>query len=128
MYNKGLVVSIILGFLLLAGLPFWYGAFTPGTGEPPKLELPPDKKECIEPVEFMRVSHTNLLSAWKEQVVREGKRTYVSSRGKEYTMSLTNTCIECHADKTKFCDRCHDYMNVKPWCWNCHNVPSEAKK
>jgi len=76
----------------------------------------------------MRVSHTDLLNTWKEQVVREGKRTYVSSRGKEYVMSLTNTCVDCHSNKAKFCDRCHDYMNVKPWCWDCHNVPQEAKK
>jgi hypothetical protein len=44
-------------------------------------------------------------------------------------MSLTNTCItQCHSNKAKFCDRCHDYMNVQPWCWDCHNFPKEAGK
>jgi hypothetical protein len=76
----------------------------------------------------MRTNHTDLLNTWKEQVVRDGKRTYVSSTGKAHQMSLTNTCMECHANKAKFCDRCHDYMNVKPFCWDCHNIPTEAKK
>jgi hypothetical protein len=128
LYNKGLTISIIISFLVLAGLPFWYGAFSPGTREIPKLELPPDRKECVEPAQYMRTNHTDLLTTWKEQVVRDGKRTYVSSTGKAYQMGLTNTCMECHANKAKFCDRCHDYMNVKPFCWDCHNIPDEAKK
>jgi hypothetical protein len=55
--------------------------------------------------------------------VRQGQRTYVATDGKEYMVSLTNTCMDCHRDKAKFCDRCHDYVQVSPTCWNCHNTP-----
>jgi hypothetical protein len=107
----------------------WYGWLNRSAEGAPKLELPPGEKECVESTQYMRTSHVDLLNNWKETVVRDGKRTYVSSTGKEYTMSLTNTCItQCHSNKAKFCDRCHDYMNVQPWCWDCHNFPKEAGK
>jgi hypothetical protein len=110
-------------------VPIWYGWLNRSAEGAPKLELPPGEKECVESTQYMRTSHVDLLNNWKETVVRDGKRTYVSSTGKEYTMSLTNTCItQCHSNKAKFCDRCHDYMNVQPWCWDCHNFPKEAGK
>jgi hypothetical protein len=81
----------------------------------------------VESTQFMRFGHVDLLNNWKDAVVREGRRTYISSTGNSYTMSLTNTCItQCHFKKSAFCDRCHDYMSVKPWCWDCHNFPREA--
>ena len=35
-------------------------------------------------------------------------------------MSLQNECMRCHSNKKKFCDECHNYMAVKPYCWDCH--------
>ena len=36
-------------------------------------------------------------------------------------MSLTEHLPEaCHANKAEFCDRCHNYAAVKPYCWDCH--------
>ncbi|MBW2266037.1 MAG: hypothetical protein JRF28_07735 [Deltaproteobacteria bacterium] len=45
-------------------------------------------------------------------------------------MSLQNTCMSdnCHAKKTEFCDQCHDYTAVEPYCWDCHIVPKEPKE
>jgi hypothetical protein len=40
-------------------------------------------------------------------------------------MSLTNTCLDCHPNKDTFCDRCHNYMAVSPYCWDCHIVPEQ---
>jgi hypothetical protein len=37
------------------------------------------------------------------------------------------TCLECHSNKTKFCDQCHNYLDVQPYCWDCHLVPKESK-
>jgi len=71
----------------------------------------------------MRKNHVDLLTRWRDWVVRDGDLEYVASDGKEYTMSLTQTCLECHSNKDKFCDRCHDYLRVSPRCWDCHNVP-----
>jgi hypothetical protein len=68
----------------------------------------------------MKAEHMQLLDVWREAVVRRGERTYVSPDGKEYDMSLSNTCLDCHANKTEFCDRCHNYASVQPYCWDCH--------
>jgi hypothetical protein len=35
-------------------------------------------------------------------------------------MSLEETCFSCHDDKSNFCDSCHDYTAVDPYCWDCH--------
>jgi len=40
-------------------------------------------------------------------------------------MSLQNTCMECHSNKSKFCDQCHTYAAVNPFCWECHIQPEE---
>ena len=45
---------------------------------------------------------------------------YTNRKGKTYNMSLSNTCMDCHDNKAEFCDRCHDYASVRPYCWDCH--------
>ena len=56
--------------------------------------------------------------AWRGFSVRDGR---------EIEASLSGTCLRCHSDKTRFCDRCHDDAGVKPACWDCHVVP-EARR
>ena len=75
----------------------------------------------------MKHEHMQLLIDWKDSVVRYGIRTYVASDGKEHVISLTNTCMECHSNKAEFCDQCHDYVGVQPYCWDCHNLPEEEQ-
>ncbi len=62
------------------------------------------------------------------------RRFYTSSEeqgtgmaGKIHYKSLQMTCMDCHSNKSKFCDQCHDYMGVKPYCWDCHVEPKENK-
>lgn len=76
----------------------------------------------------MRTSHMVMLNVWRDDVVRRGDRLYHSANGKTYNMSLTNTCLECHSDKAKFCDQCHNYLAVAPFCWDCHLVPEPKEK
>ncbi len=45
---------------------------------------------------------------------------HVSSDGKKHEMSLTGTCLSCHAEPDKFCNRCHAYAGVEALCWDCH--------
>jgi hypothetical protein len=40
-------------------------------------------------------------------------------------MSLSNTCLACHDGQEKFCNACHKYLAVKPFCWDCHFDPKE---
>ena len=42
------------------------------------------------------------------------------------TKSLTLECLSCHSNKDKFCDECHEYLKVKPYCWDCHIIPVVA--
>jgi hypothetical protein len=69
-----------------------------------------------------------LLSQWKEQSVRNGIKTYTASDGRVYDISLTDTCMECHPNKADYCDRCHNYIGVTPYCWDCHNLPQNKSK
>jgi hypothetical protein len=125
MYNAG---KIILGLLLFVGLvtfPFWYNAGRAAV--PPELVLPEKEKECVEPAQFMRAKHMELIDQWRNEVVRKGNRIYVGFNGKKYDMSLQNTCMGCHKEKEKFCDRCHNYVAVTPNCWSCHIEPKEMR-
>ncbi len=123
MYNAGKIVVGIIIFLVLVSIPFWYNRGK--TATPPKLEVGTTEKECVESIPYMKASHMKLLESWRNDVVREGKLIYVNSTGKQYQMSLQNTCTKCHAKKSEFCDRCHNYVEVSPKCWDCHIAPKE---
>ena len=133
MYDAGKIIIGILIFLGLIAVPVLYNAVSGKAAAPPDLDLNTpviqklDEKKCIEGTTYMQASHMQMLDTWRDEVSRNGKRVYVASDGKEYNMSLSNTCLECHSNKEKFCDRCHGYVGVRePVCWTCHVVPKEA--
>jgi hypothetical protein len=119
MYDAG---KIVLGLAVFGGLvtgPVWYGLGR-GKGQPPELAKPADAKQCIEPTSFMRARHMELLNDWRDAVVRRADRVYVASDGQQHARSLTGTCLRCHAEPDKFCNRCHAYAGVEALCWDCH--------
>lgn len=122
MYNTKYVLPGLLIFLAVFTFPFW-GSVGADEYKRPELALPIDQKECIEPVEYMRAYHMDLLDTWRDQALREGKRTYTASNGKVWSASLQNTCMECHTNKEEFCDKCHVTNSVTPYCWDCHVAP-----
>ena len=121
MNDKKWIISGIVVFVLIALFPFWYNR---GKAVPaPKVELTEQAKaakECVRSTEYMRAEHMQLLDVWRHAVVREAERVYVNPSGKEFNMSLSNTCLDCHSNKAEFCDRCHNYASVRPYCWTCH--------
>jgi cytochrome c len=125
MYNGGKIIVGIVIFLGLITFPIYYNAVK--AGAPPKLEMPDKSKgtECVMPTKFMKSSHMELLDSWRNDVVRNGLRVFTSPTGKKYNMSLQVTCMNCHTSKANFCDRCHNYLNVAPKCWECHIEPVE---
>lgn len=126
MYNAGKVITGgVIVFLCLAMFPVWYVLASGKYGYAPELEVISEEKQCVESSEWMRFHHPDLLVKWGNLATREGIRTYVNSRGEEYKISLTSTCMDCHSNKSEFCDRCHDYAGVEPNCWNCHVAPEE---
>lgn len=123
------VITGLVVFLILVTFPFWYDVGNSAAAPEPELDTPAIRqlaeKQCVEATPYMRESHMALLNTWRTAVVRDGYRVYVAENGKPYEMSLQNKCMECHANKSEFCDRCHDYLGVAPDCWNCHVEPEE---
>ncbi len=120
--------KILIGLVIFFGLitlPIWYNVASGKADYIPEPEIITDAKHCVEPTPYMRDKHMELLNTWKESVVRDGARTYTAMDGQEYKMSLTGTCLDCHSNKAEFCDRCHSYTGVKPYCWDCHVVPEK---
>ena len=120
MYDASKILTGLVIFMVLITFPFWFSIASQKSGYVPEPKLPEDERECVESREYMKALHMDLLNQWRESVVRQGDRVYVSSRGKRYEMSLTGTCLGCHKEKTEFCDQCHDYVGTKPYCWDCH--------
>jgi hypothetical protein len=127
MYDGGKIITgLIIGIVLLT-YPFWSNL---GKASPrPEIVLPTKSKQCVEPREYMRAKHMQVLDLWRDSTVRAAKRLYIGDDGQAITMSLQNTCMrsDCHAKKSEFCDRCHDYTGVRPYCWDCHMPPKETK-
>lgn len=131
MYDIGKIAFVIILVVGFVALPFLlnFGKSTPLPE--PDLNTPAinqmSQKQCVLPAEKMRTEHMQLLNDWRDSVVRDGSRYYGEINGKLYEKSLQNTCLHCHSNKEKFCDRCHTYTNVKPYCWDCHFEPKENK-
>lgn len=124
MYDKKIVIPLLVVIVFALTYPVW-SLFGKSSVAPelsldtPEIQAMAEKK-CIEDTEFMRSEHMTLLNEWRIKSVREGTHIYLATDGKEYEMSLQNTCLSCHSNKAEFCDSCHTYADVDPDCWVCH--------
>ena len=123
MYDTGKIITGLIIFTGLMTFPIWRGV----AGNVPKLEKPTMSRDCVADIEYMRTSHMQLLDHWRDAVLRDGDRAMVTVDGKQYKKSLMLGCMKCHSDKKKFCDQCHTYASVKPYCWDCHYVPKDKE-
>ncbi|MFH1699102.1 MAG: sulfate reduction electron transfer complex DsrMKJOP subunit DsrJ [Candidatus Zixiibacteriota bacterium] len=126
MYDSGKVFIGLVIFLVLITFPMWYNFAEGDADYVPELEKPVKGNACVEDTEYMRSFHMDLLNQWREAVVRDGQRVYTAKDGQKYNMSLTHTCLDCHASQKNFCEKCHTYLKVDPYCWDCHTVPEEV--
>jgi hypothetical protein len=131
MNDKTKIVTGLVIFVCIVISPFLYNMGKATSAPEPKLS---DKakaaKQCVESKAYMKAEHMQLLDFWRTSVVREGNRIYASSNGNQYNMSLSSgedSCLGCHTDKAEFCDQCHNYASVTPYCWDCHIDPKEKK-
>ena len=127
MYNGGKVLIGILVFLVLISSPLWYNMAMDGSDYQVELEKAVRGDNCVRDSVWMKANHMDLLNEWRDQVVRNDERFETGSDGVQYERSLSFTCLNCHENKDKFCDRCHDYLGVEPYCWECHVVPKEVQ-
>ena len=126
MYDGGkIIVGLIIGIGLFMS-PFFYNAGKAAKAPNPELtEKAKEAKTCMREKDYMTTSHFTMLDNWRHEVVRSGERYYKRSDGEIFYKSLQLTCMDCHSNKTKFCDQCHNYMSVNPYCWDCHIAPKE---
>jgi hypothetical protein len=123
MRDKGRIYVGLLAFLVLVTFPIWYNLVSGHESQPPEIVLPAGESQCVADKEYMRIEHMVMLMDWRDEVVREKDRIFVTADGRKFDKSLTRTCMDCHSDKAEFCDRCHDYVGVTPYCWDCHVEP-----
>jgi len=127
--NK-IIVGLVIFFAIVT-LPFWKNVGKVIPAPQPKLDTPAiaklTEKKCVMPTDWMRANHMQLLIDWREEVVRSQAqsgpsdfRVFESPDGRKFLASLSNTCMNCHSNKTQFCDQCHNYVAVTPTCWGCH--------
>lgn len=148
MYDAGKVIAGLVIFVVLLTSPIWYnlakgeGAVkvNPVVDESAiqddrermesvmkQLGMPYEwKRECVADSAYMRASHMDLLNEWRDLVVRSGERVHTAPSGRKFEMSLSNECMFCHRNKSKFCDECHNPLGVNPYCWDCHIEPKEG--
>ncbi|MBN1213604.1 MAG: sulfate reduction electron transfer complex DsrMKJOP subunit DsrJ [candidate division Zixibacteria bacterium] len=125
MYDAGKIIIGLIIFLIIITFPVWYNIAMGKATYIPQLEYPVDAEQCVADSAYIRASHMDLLNTWRDKVVREGERVYHTPDGRRFEMSLSNTCMKCHNKKEEFCDRCHNYLAVDPYCWDCHIEPKE---
>jgi len=130
---KAVFIGVVI-FVVLVTSPLWKNLGQVIPGPDPQLntaaimKLPEKDRTCVESKEYMRANHMLLLGEWRDEVVRDANRDYVNSKGKKYLASLSNNCMECHSNKSQFCDQCHNYVAVVPNCWGCHWEKEKEKK
>ncbi len=116
MGGKG-AIAIVVALIGLIAAPLLYTAAGNGLfNKPPKpeLTLPAGGGKCIEPTEFMRKNHMTLLVHVRDDIVRNG------AHKPKYHIEH---CKTCHTKRAEFCDKCHNYVGVKPECFDCHYLP-----
>jgi len=99
-------VFIVFAFIFIALFPF----LLQGLQKPQEPELVIPSGKCVRPLEFMRKNHMDMLKSAREKAIRKGERG---------SFTLTN-CMKCHINRDEFCDRCHNFVGVKPLCFKCH--------
>ncbi|MFO7818017.1 MAG: sulfate reduction electron transfer complex DsrMKJOP subunit DsrJ [Thermodesulfobacteriota bacterium] len=127
MYDSGKILAGLAVFVVLITFPFWFNIGNAAFKEP-ELQKPKEGKECVMETQLMRAEHMQLLDDWRDEVVRDKDHYYHSDNGKVYWKSLTLTCMKCHDDKEKFCDKCHNSVGVTPYCWDCHVQPPKGEE
>jgi hypothetical protein len=117
------IVGLSMACLAALSLPAQAGGSVPL----PVIEKGQGDK-CVEPVEFMRRNHMELLKHQRDETMYRGIRT------RKYSLQ---ECIECHASQKNgavvgsnenFCQSCHSYTATHLDCWDCHATKPKAAK
>jgi [DsrC]-trisulfide reductase subunit J len=111
--------TLVAVLALVIASPIALSAVTRALASPPKPFLaPPAGKgdKCVRDVAYMRFHHMDYLKEVRDEYVRSGIR-------REKGLS---SCRECHPDRARFCDRCHNSVQLSVDCFGCHDYPVPA--
>ena len=126
--KKAIIATLV--FLVVMTIPFIVNAAKGDAGsvetmsqleqrlnnDPVELAKLDGATQCVEPTEYMRINHQQLLKQERVNYVREGEKNPKHS---------IRACFTCH-DYDKFCAECHKYNGVEPSCLNqtggCHST------
>ena len=98
MRERVLIGTGLALFLALFTYPVWWAAASGTRAAAPQLQLPQHASACVAPASFMRASHMQLLSSWRNDAVRRGVHKFRSPDGRVYDVSLSGTCLgQCHS-------------------------------
>ena len=129
MSDRTKIYGGIVVFLVVITLPVWYNLALGHGNQRPEVVKPAGGGTCVMDAAYMKTHHMDLLNQWRDDYVRDGDTgaSHVAPDGKKYVKSLSNTCLGCHSNKEEFCNRCHDYAGVDPYCWDCHVIPEKGR-
>ena len=89
-----------------------------------------NEKSCVEPTDFMRRYHMEVIKHQRDETVHGGIRS---------TKHSLAGCIACHGakgptgeplpanDEKQFCGACHDFAAVRLNCFDCHATVPTAR-
>lgn len=117
--NKGAVTALILALIILLPIGFYTIRDAFSQNAEPFLEMPaPEYTDCVRDTEYMRFNHWVLLKELREEVVREGREVEVA----------LSDCRDCHTNRERFCNECHNVANVSLDCFGCHYYPESPQE
>ncbi len=102
-----------LVFVVLATSPLWYNALSAASPDAPELAAADQRGDRVRRGDRVHAGepHGSARRVARRRWCATATATYVSEpTGKDYEMSLTDTCMDCHANKAQFCDACHNYV------------------
>jgi hypothetical protein len=122
--------AVVRGLLAVASLVWTLGVQPAAAGE--TFVAPGSKAaaltSCVEPTDFMRRNHMEIIKHQRHTVVHHG------IRDSKHTLA---GCIDCHVSREadqkpisvysegQFCQRCHAYAAIDVNCFGCHaTVPT----
>lgn len=117
--NKGRIAFVILAVVILVPIGYYAIGDTISQNAVPFLAMPdPQYTECVKDTKYMRFHHMDLLKEVRDETVREGIRADIR----------LEDCRKCHEDRSKFCNRCHNTVNLNLDCFGCHNYPETPQE
>ena len=118
--KRSLIAIGVLVLFVLIPVSYSVVSYVSARSAKPFLEKPDPAKyqECVRDTEYMRFHHWELLAKTREDVVRHGIRGDVTLSG----------CRECHANRERFCNECHNAVNLTPDCFGCHYYPATPEE